>query len=480
MFENAWQAWRRIVYSLASRFSAHISPTHLASHEIEGVRSAWRRHNLKMVRFLMPVAALATVGLAFVDVERYRQGLLQHSPLHQALALAHGAFLIATLMGLRYCLPRWHTQALRGDSRFVLFLALLFGSVIAMSLLGIIDRGSTTLISIALMLMNLVFRLPIPVIVVVNLFVLPSACILRFVFGTDFTSVLIAMLELMSLSAITAVTGYGLSRQTVQNVLGELREARRSQKYMEELEIAAHMQRSLLPRQWPSNAAFSLAGLIKPAKEVCGDYFDHFALSDGRHAMVLADVCDKGVAAGLFGMMCMTASRSAILHHTSIEEAFASINQDLCTNNDECMFVTCVGLSYDPSTGIVHLVNAGHIPPLLIRASGELQWVSAPRCPPLGVPAGKPFGSIEFQLHPGDSLLLMTDGVTEALNVAGEEFGLKRVEEALRGVQVTDATLSIVTLTEVIEVYSRQIEQTDDIACLSLLHKGLPAEYQKV
>ena len=444
------------------------------------MRSALRGHNLKMARFLMPVAVLATVGLAFVDVERYRQGLLQHSPLHQVLALTHGVFLIATLMGLRYFFPRWHTEGLRGDSRFVLFLAFLFSALIAMSLLGIIDRGSTTLISITLMLMNLVFRLPLPVIVVVNLFVLPSACILRFIFGAGFASVLIAMIELMALSVITAVTGYGLSRQTVVNVLGELREARRSQKYMEELEIAAQMQRSLLPRQWPSNAAFSLFGVIKPAKDVGGDFYDHFALSEGRHAMIIADVCDKGVAAGLFGMMCKTESRSAILHHTSIEEAFAAVNQHLCTDNDECMFVTCVGLSYDPSTGVVHLVNAGHIPPLLIRASGEAHWVNAPSSPPLGVVAGRQFGSIEFQLDPGDSLLLMTDGVTEALNPAGEEFGFKRVEQALRGVQVTDAKLSIVTLTEVIDGYSRHIEQTDDIACLSLLHKGSPAGHRKI
>lgn len=472
MSVSAWLAWRRIVYALSERLSGELSPIRLTVRELEGVRSALLRHNLKMVWFLMPVAVLATLGLVFVDVERYRQGLLQHSLPHQALAVAHGLFLIATLMGLRYCVPRWHEAGLRSNGWFGLFLTLFLCSLIAMSLLGIIDRGSTTLMSIALMLMNCVFRLPLPVVVAVNLFVLPVACVLRFVYGAGFASVLIAMLELTSLTLITLVAGYGLSRQTVLNVLGELREARRSQKYMEELEIAARMQRSLLPRQWPSNAVFSLFGLIKPAKDVGGDFFDHFALSDGRHAMILADVCGKGVAAGLFGMMCKAEARSAIVHQASIEEAFTIINQHLCTDNEECMFVTCVGVSYDSFTGIVQLVNAGHIPPLLIRANGELHWVSAPRCPPLGVRAGRQFGSVEFQLEPGDSLLFMTDGVTEAVNAAGEEFGLKRVEDTLRGVQITDPKLTVVKLTEVIASYANRMEQSDDIACLSLLHKG--------
>lgn len=475
MFSSVWQAWKRIVDARASRLGGDGSLTHLDQRDLEGVRGALRRHNLKMVWFLMPVAVLATVGLVLVDVERHAQGLLGQSPTHQALAVAHGIFMIATLMGLRYYVPRWHARGLQGDRGFLVFLTAFLGSIIAMSLLGIVDRGSTTLISIALLLMNCVFRLPLPVLVVVNVLVLLAACVLRLVYGSGFTSTLIGMLELVSLSMVTLVAGIGLSRQTVLNVLGELREARRSQKYSEELEIAARMQLSLLPRHWPSKPEFSLLGMIKPAKEVGGDFFDHFPLSQGRQAMLIADVCDKGVAAGLFGMMSKTASRSSILHHASIEEAFDAINSDLATDNEECFFVTCVGMSYSPSTGTVHLVNAGHVAPLLIKASGEMHWVKAPRCPPLGVRSGRRFESLEFQLEPGDALLLMTDGVTEALNAAGQEFGMARVLEALRGVRVTDPSICINTLNAVVADYTRGVEQSDDIAYMTLLHRGLTA-----
>jgi hypothetical protein len=94
---------------------------------------------------------------------------LHRSTLHQTLALVHGVFAIATLMGLRYYLPRWQTVSASGMRGFTLFLVLLLGSISAMSLLGIIDRGSTTLRSIALMLFNLVFRLPMRVVVGLNL-----------------------------------------------------------------------------------------------------------------------------------------------------------------------------------------------------------------------------------------------------------------------------------------------------------------------
>ncbi|MFZ9406337.1 MAG: PP2C family protein-serine/threonine phosphatase [Burkholderiaceae bacterium] len=475
MFASVWQAWKQTVDAGGRRLSGDGSLTRLNQQDLDGVRGALLRHNLKMVWLLMPVAVLATVGLVLVDLERYAQGLLGQSPTYQALALAHGIFMIATLMGLRYYLPRWHGQGLQGDRGFIVFLTAFLGSIIAMSLLGIVDRGSTTLMSIALMLMNCVFRLPLPVLVVVNVVVLLAACVLRLIYGSGFTSTLIAMLELMSLSVVTLVAGFGLSRQTVMSVLGELREARRSQRYSEELEIAARMQVSLLPKHWPKNPEFSLYGFIKPAKEVGGDFFDHFSMSQGRHAMIIADVCDKGFASGLFGMMCKTEARSSMLHHASIEEAFDVINEDLAADNEECMFVTCVGLSYSPSTGMVHLVNAGHVAPLLIKADGEAQWVKAPRCPPLGVRSGRRFESIVFKLEPGDALLLMTDGVTEALNAAGQEFGMARVLEALRGVRVTDPSICINTLNEVVADYTRGVEQSDDIAYMSLLHRGSAA-----
>ena len=465
---------RRLVAALAG-IGGDGYPAGLKADERDAVHHALQRHNLKMALFLLPAAVLAVLGLVMVDIERYQQGLLHRSTLHQALALVHGVFAIATLMGLRYYLPRWQTVSATGIRGFTLFLVLLLGSINAMSLLGIIDRGSTTLMSIALMLFNLVFRLPLRVVVGLNLILLPVACGLRLFYGVDFSSVLIGMLELLGLSVVTLVTGYGLSRQTVANVLGEFREARRHQALQGELDIAARMQRSLLPRRWPDSAAFSLFGVMEPARNVGGDFYDYLTLNDGRQVLSIADVCDKGVAAGLFGMMCKSVTRSALLRCASIEDAFVSTNAELCEDNEDCMFASCIGASYDPVTGRVHLVNAGHVPPLLIRASGELEWIQAPRAPALGMRAGQSFGSVEFQLAPGDTLLLITDGFTEAMNAAGEEFGAARVEAALRGLHVETPQACVKRLTDAVAVFVSKVEQSDDVTCLALLHKGTPA-----
>ena len=462
----------QFVSAAVSRMTREAYTAGLTAQECEAVRHALRLHNLKMVRFTMPAAVFAAVVLLMVDAQRYRQGLLHHSALYQLLALAHGIFVLATLMGLRYYLPRWQAIGPNGIRGFALFLVLFLGSICAMGVLGIVDRGSTTLISICLMFFNLVFRLPWRVVLLLNVIILSVTVWFRLASGADFLAVLIGVGELLGLSVVMLLAGYGLSRQTVGNVLGEFREARSRQALQDELAIAARLQRSLLPRRWPEGVPFRLFGIMNAAKNVGGDFYDQFTLVDGRQALVIADVCDKGVSAGLFGIMCKTISRSAMLRFASIEEAFSSINQELCLDNEESMFATCIGAFYEAQTGLVHLVNAGHVAPLLIQANGDLQWVMAPRCSPLGLRPGRQFRALEFRLSPGDTLFLMTDGVTEAMNPSGEAFGMDRVERALRGVQVDDPQACIRRLTDAVARFAGQAEQSDDIACLALLHRG--------
>jgi hypothetical protein len=462
----------RIVSAAVSRMTGEVYTAGLTAKEREAVRHALRLHNLKMVRFLVPAAVLTALVLSMVDVQRYHQGLLLHSALYQGLALAHGVFVLATLMGLRYYLPRWQVIGPNGIRGFVLFLVLFLGSICAMGVLGIVDRGSTTLMSVALMLFNLVFRLPWRVVLLLNLIVFPVTSWFRLTYGADLLSVLVGVGELLGLSVVMLLAGYGLSKQTVGNVLGEFRETQSRLILQDELEIAARLQRSLLPRRWPDVRAFRLFGIMNAAKNVGGDFYDHFTLTDGRQALVIADVCDKGVSAGLFGIMCKTISRSNMLRFASIEEVFASINQELCLDNEESMFATCIGASYETTTGLVRLVNAGHIAPLLIQANGDLQWVRAPRCSPLGLRPGRQFNAIEFRLSPGDTLFLMTDGVTEAMNPSGEAFGMDRVERVLRGLRVDDPQSCIKQLTDAVARFADQAEQSDDIACLALLHRG--------
>lgn len=454
-----------------------ISPaTLLSSEEIEAVRVAKARHNLRMARFAVAAALLPCLGLLLVDIDRYQLGLLHASFLYQALLAAHVLFVSAVLSGLRYLPLREQSVGPDGVRRLNRFLILFLGSIVLLSLFGVIERGSTTILSIALMLLNLVFRLPIRILVVVNVILLMTACLLRLSYGGGFSSAVIGLIELTTLSLVTMIAGTGLSSQMTTIVLKEFHESQTKQELQSELEIAARMQHMLLPRRWPDSAAFSLFGLMQPARNVGGDFFDHFALGDGRHVLSIADVCDKGVAAGLFGMMCKSVSRSALIRSSDIAEAFTAINAELCQDNDDAMFVTLAGATYHPMTGVVRLVNAGHIDPLVLRADQQrLEWVKAPRCPALGMRPGRQFEALNLQLEPGDVLLFMTDGVLEAVNRDGEQFGVARVEQALQGVQARDANECIQALVDAVHRFASGVEPFDDLTCLALMHRGVPA-----
>ena len=463
------------IKSLVTRLTHLNSPgalPPLSSAEIEAVQTAKARHNLRMARFTVAAALIPSFGLVLVDIDRYRQGLLHQSLLYQALLVVHVFFIAATVSGLRYMPlrePVIGPNQVRGLNRFLIAF---LGSIVALSLFGILERGSTTILSIALMLMNLVFRLPIRMLVVVNVVLLTTACLLRLGYGGGFSSVVVGLLELITLSLVTMIAGAGLSRQMTTIVLNEFRESRGKQALQTELDIAARMQLMLLPRHWPDSSAFSLFGLMQPARDVGGDFFDHFALEDGRHVMSIADVCDKGVAAGLFGMMCKSVSRSALIQSDDIAEAFTAINSELCHDNDEAMFVTFAGMTYDPQSGRVRLVNAGHIDPLILRAGQGLEWVRAPRCPALGMRPGRRFEARDLQLNPGDVLLFMTDGVLEAVNREGEQFGVSRVEQAMQGLQARDARECIQALVDAVHRFASGVEQFDDLTCLALMHRG--------
>lgn len=446
----------------------------LSSDEIEAVRVAKARHNLRMARFTVVAALLPSFGLVLVDVDRYRQGLLHQSLLYQALFLAHVLFVGAVLSGLRYLTSRDKPIGPDGVRGLNGFLLAFLGAVVVLSLFGIVERGSTTILSIALMLINLVFRLPIRILVAVNVALLMIACLLRLNYGGGFSSTVIGLIELTTLSLVTMIAGSGLTRQMMANVLSELHESKGKQQLQTELDIAARMQQILLPRRWPDSSAFSLFGVMQPAHSVGGDFFDHFALDDGRHVLSIADVCDKGVAAGLFGMMCKSVSRSALIRSTDIAEAFTTINAELCHDNEDAMFVTFAGVTYDSETGNVRLVNAGHVDPLILRSDQSPEWVRAPRCPALGMLPGRRFEALDLHLRPGDVLLFMTDGVLESVNRDGERFGVARVEQALQNLRAKDSQACIQQLVDAVRRFSSGAEQFDDLTCLALMHRGDP------
>ncbi len=252
-------------------------------------------------------------------------------------------------------------------------------------------------------------------------------------------------------------------RESVQ--LGSLRK---------ELDIAARLQQAILPRQWPQDSRYSLWGSMQPAREIGGDFYDHFSLVDGRRGLVVADVSGKGISAGLFGMVSKTALRSQATHRAlGPAAALSEVNEALCVDNESAMFVTTFYAQYEPATGELRYANAGHPPPLLVRGDGVQEWLARADGPALGVVEGATYGERSVRLAPGDFILFFTDGVNEAMNQAGQDFGLARVTEAFAGAYSASAARDAVDrLLAAVSAFAADAEQADDITCLALYCHG--------
>jgi len=188
-----------------------------------------------------------------------------------------------------------------------------------------------------------------------------------------------------------------------------------------ELELAREIQRSLLP----SGAApgFPVTGINVPARELSGDFFDYFSLEDGRIYFNLADVSGKGVNAAL--LMAKASSLFRCLGKRVHEpgQLLSQINVEICETSIRGMFVTMIAGLYDPASGHLRLVNAGHPPGILVQKDGALSALEA-QAPPLGVDPGCTFPEVDLPLD-GGSLYLFSDGVTEGHTAEGEELGVR-------------------------------------------------------
>ncbi|MFZ9408240.1 MAG: SpoIIE family protein phosphatase [Burkholderiaceae bacterium] len=237
----------------------------------------------------------------------------------------------------------------------------------------------------------------------------------------------------------------------------------------QELDIAAKMQQSILPRTWPQHPDFSLWGSMRPATEVGGDFYDHFMLADGRLGLVVADVSGKGMPAALFSMVSKTLIRATARDRIRPpSETITVVNDQLCIDNDSCMFVTTFYLEFDPLSGHLVYVNAGHPPPLLIRPDGSSRFLAMTGDPALGVMDGIPYQQAQIQLAAGDLLLLFTDGVTEAFSADEREFTEAGLPPIFAGRDAPDVRSAVEQVIAAVDAHSVGVAQFDDITCLAL------------
>jgi len=207
-----------------------------------------------------------------------------------------------------------------------------------------------------------------------------------------------------------------------------------SQRELQEQDLARarEIQMNLLPKEIPQIRGFEIAGAWEPARMVGGDYFDVIKLSDTKLGICIADVVGKGVAAALLMANVQATVRAFASESASPAWLCSRVNAVLCSNIATGKFVTLFYGILDGEQRSIAYTSAGHLPPILLRASGASQQLREGGAL-LGVFPGWEYKSASVQLAAGDRLLLFTDGITEAMKADGEEFGEDRLERAAKG-----------------------------------------------
>lgn len=237
-----------------------------------------------------------------------------------------------------------------------------------------------------------------------------------------------------------------------------------------ELRIARQIQESLLPRifpPFPDRKEFDLFAKNIPAKEVAGDFYDFFFIDEDKLALIIADVSGKGTPAALFMAVTRTLMKIACQKGVSPAEALEKANVILSEDNDACMFTTLFLAIYDVNTGRFACANAGHNPPIILSQNGDYRILESFKNIILGINPEHNYKESEAHLDVGESLVLYTDGVTEAIAPDNSLYGEERFIERL----IANASDSIETIVqEVVEALGtfQDGNQADDITMLLL------------
>lgn len=239
-----------------------------------------------------------------------------------------------------------------------------------------------------------------------------------------------------------------------------------------ELAEARNLQLALSPPSY-ADQRLSIDVLLEPAREVGGDMIDHVALQDGSHLLVVGDVSDKGAAAALMmarthAMIRSLAMRAdAVATLSDLAAALAILNEGLSQANDSCMFVTMLMARFHPDTGRLDYVRCGHVPPFLRRADGRMERLEEAGGLPLGVSELAAYRTASARLERGDTLLVLSDGVTEAVAPDDELYGDDRVTQWLAG-----SVQSLASLLLAVRTHEAGAPPSDDIAALFLHFKS--------
>jgi len=238
-----------------------------------------------------------------------------------------------------------------------------------------------------------------------------------------------------------------------------------------DLEIARDIQRMLLPEKAPALPGLDIAFATQAANTVAGDYYDAFLrpnTNDSRLLLIVADVAGKGIPAGLLMAAVQTGFHTLAVDPVPLVELAARLNRAMCERSGGGRhLITAFIAELDTSTRSLIWVNAGHNPPILLRSGGALEYLKEGGIP-LGAFTASRYESGCTELGSGDALCIYTDGVIEAMDESGAEYGENRLASEVAALGTTGAAASLSRIFESVNRFAQAVPQYDDITCLVL------------
>ncbi len=267
-----------------------------------------------------------------------------------------------------------------------------------------------------------------------------------------------------------------VKNQELQESFDNLRRTTTAKERMEsELNIGRDIQMSMLPLEfppYPHRNEFTVFATLEPAREVGGDFYDFFLVDEDRFCFCVGDVSGKGVPAALFMAVTKTLIKSRATNDFSPASIITHVNDEIADGNDSAMFVTLWLGILDVSSGRLVYTNAGHNPPYLRRASGELVRLDRLHGPVIGALEGLVYGEDEEALARSDHLFLYTDGVTEAMDPQGVLYEEDRLVEVLNSGEFDSVESLVAASTEDVWRFQAEAEQADDVTVLAVRFEG--------
>ena len=271
-------------------------------------------------------------------------------------------------------------------------------------------------------------------------------------------------------------------QRTIEKAVEQIEYIRSAQKehaqlvdIQSDLSVAQEIQHAILPRSFepkvPDADKVNIYASMVAAKDVGGDFYDFFPIDDHRMGFTIADVSGKGVPAAIFMAVSRTLIKATGLQDKPTNQCMSTVNDILCDESVGSMFVTVFYGIYDIQTGLITFTNAGHNPPYILKADGQVKVLMSPCNLVLGAISDITFSSDTVQLEPGDAIYMFTDGVTEAENGNHDQFGETRLEEALAECKGKDSQHIVETINEKVKAFIDGAPQSDDITQLVIRRK---------